>query len=164
MGAPKATLVVDGVRLVDRAVALLREAGCERILAVVRPGVDVVGAELVVNHDPDRGMRSSLALAVDAAGPDGPLVVVLVDMPGVDAAGVRAVLAAWQPGRVAAARYHERVGHPVAMAPQLWRAAIALAGPDEGARTFITAHPELVDEVAVSGDPADLDTRDDLRR
>ena len=88
MGAPKATLVVDGVRLVDRAVALLREAGCERILAVVRPGVDVVGAELVVNHDPDRGMRSSLALAVDAAGPDGPLVVVLVDMPGVDAAGV----------------------------------------------------------------------------
>jgi molybdenum cofactor cytidylyltransferase/nicotine blue oxidoreductase len=50
------------------------------------------------------------------------------------------------------------------MAPDLWRAALDLAGPDEGARAFLAAHPDLVDEVAVDGDPADLDTTDDLNR
>jgi molybdenum cofactor cytidylyltransferase/nicotine blue oxidoreductase len=50
------------------------------------------------------------------------------------------------------------------MAPPLWQEALAQAGPDEGARRFLQAHPELVDEVAVPGDPADLDTPADLRR
>jgi molybdenum cofactor cytidylyltransferase/nicotine blue oxidoreductase len=45
-----------------------------------------------------------------------------------------------------------------------WRAALDAAGPDEGARAYLAAHPDLVDDVAVHGDPSDLDTPDDLRR
>ncbi|HZC70024.1 MAG TPA: NTP transferase domain-containing protein [Jatrophihabitans sp.] len=166
MGGPKAELVVDGVRLLDRAVAAARDAGCAPVIAVVRAGTEVAGARLVVNPDPERGMRSSLTLAVDAIDPADAdaLAVVLVDTPGVTAQAIRAVMTAWQPGRIAIGRYATGRGHPTVMSADLWRAALEVAGPDEGARAFLGAHPELVDDVPVSGDPADLDTSDDLAR
>ena len=162
MGGPKAELVIDGARLLDRSVAALREAGCAPVYAVVRAGTNVVGAVAVVNPDPDRGMRSSLVLAVEAAGEATALAVLLVDNPGISAGAIRAVAAAWSPGRIAVGRYGTGRGHPTVMSPELWRAALDLAGPDEGARAFLAVHPDLVDEVVVPGDPADLDTRDDL--
>jgi CTP:molybdopterin cytidylyltransferase MocA len=165
MGAPKAVLQIDGARLVDRAVGALREGGCADVCAVVRAGVDVPGARVLVNDEPGRGMRSSLALAVEAAGADADaLAVLLVDLPGVSTDAIRAVVTAWQPGRIAVATYQGRPGHPTVMAPQLWRAALELAGPDEGARTYLAAHPDLVDQIAVEGDPSDLDTPEDLSR
>jgi CTP:molybdopterin cytidylyltransferase MocA len=164
MGAPKALLVVDGVRLLDRAVGAAREAGCDPVFAVVRAGMTAAGARCVVNPEPERGMRSSLALAVEAAGDADALAVLLVDAPGVSAPAIAAVVAAWRPGRVAVARYGTRRGHPTVMAPGLWRAALAVAGADEGARAYLAAHPDLVDEVPVAGDPTDLDTPADLAR
>jgi molybdenum cofactor cytidylyltransferase/nicotine blue oxidoreductase len=164
MGGPKAELVIDGVRLLDRAVALARDAGCGPVLAVVREPIPVAGAIAVVNSKPDRGMRSSLALAVDTAGTAEALAVLLVDMPGATAEGVRAVAQAWRPGRISVGRYGAVRGHPIVMAPTLWRAALELAGPDEGARAYLAAHPHLVDEVDVPGNPADLDTPEDLAR
>ncbi len=44
MGRPKAELVVAGVRLLDRAVTVLREAGCDPVVAVVRDATPVAGA------------------------------------------------------------------------------------------------------------------------
>lgn len=164
MGAPKAELVVAGTRLVDRAVRAARDAGCDPVIAVVRTSMSVPGAVTVVNPDPERGMRSSLALAVEAAGSAEALAVLLVDVPGITAEALRAVAAAWAPGRIAVGRYANRRGHPAVMAPDQWRAALDLAGPDEGARAYLAAHPEHVDEVEVPGDPADLDTPDDLAR
>jgi CTP:molybdopterin cytidylyltransferase MocA len=164
MGTPKGELVVGGERLIDRAVGLLAAAGCADLLAVTRPGVVVAGARVVVNPDPDRGMRSSLALAVDAAADADALAVLLVDLPGITVDAARSVIDAWRPGRIAAACYGGRRGHPTVMAPVLWREAVALAGPDEGARALLAARGELVDEVAVDGDPTDLDSPADVRR
>lgn len=164
MGRPKAELVVAGQRLLDRAVAALRDGGCLPVIAVVRQGTAVTGADAVVNPDPDRGMRSSLELAVAAADGADALAVLLVDTPGIGTDAVRAVVAAWRPGRIAIGRYGARRGHPTVMSPAQWRAALESAGPDEGARALLGAHPELVDEVPVAGDAADLDTPDDLAR
>jgi CTP:molybdopterin cytidylyltransferase MocA len=172
MGTPKGTLVVDGTRLLDRAVNAARAAGCARVIAVVRAGTSVPGAEAVVNPDPDQGMRGSLGLAVAAAvtaaadvpGPPDAIAVLLVDVPGIGADAIHAVVAAWRPGRICVGRYGDRRAHPIVMAPTLWREAIAVAGPDEGARRFLAVRPDLVDEVVVPGDPADLDTPEDLRR
>ena len=166
MGEPKAELRVAGERLLDRAVRTLHAAGADPVWAVVRAGVEVAGARVVVNPDPARGMRSSLALAVDAAERAGvdALAVVLVDVPGTSATGVAAVLAAWRPGRVAVGAYAGRRGHPTVMAAASWHQALDVAGPDEGARAYLAAHPDLVDEIAVGGDPTDLDTRAELRR
>jgi molybdenum cofactor cytidylyltransferase/nicotine blue oxidoreductase len=164
MGEPKATLVVDGSRLVDRAVGVLRTAGCEPVYAVTRAGVDVPGAVAIVNPEPDRGQRSSLELAVGAAASAEALAVVLVDVPGLRAEAVRNVIDAWRPGRIAVGTSEGRRAHPIVMAPDLWRLAVDLAGPDEGARGLLRGRPDLVDEVPVESDPTDLDTPDDLRR
>ena len=164
MGRPKADLIVGGERLLERAVHAARIAGCDPVYAVVRAGVAVADAVLLANPDPDRGMRSSLALAVDAAADADALAVLLVDAPGIGADAVGAVCAAWRPGRVAVGRYAGRQAHPTVMAPALWREALVQAGPDEGARALLAARPELVDVVDVPGDPTDLDTPDDLTR
>ena len=164
MGSPKADLVLDGARLVDRAVLALREGGCQPLFAVVRAGTAVPGAQAVINPAPRRGQRSSLELAVRAAVDADALAVLLVDAPGIGPAAVAATVDAWTPGRIAMATYAGRRGHPIVMAPALWRAALDLAGPDEGARALLRARPDLVDEVAVAGDPTDLDTPDDVAR
>src|SRR5690348_10008318 len=130
MGTPKAELTLAGERLVDRAVRALTDGGCTDVLAVTRPGVDVPGARVAVNTDPERGMRSSLELAVAAAGDADLLVVVLVDLPGLMPDAVRAVIDGWRPGRIVTARYAARPGgtgrrgHPIAMSPALWREAL----------------------------------------
>ena len=136
------------------------------MIAVIRDGVDVPGATTVVNPDPDRGMRSSLDLAVAAAGslPLDALAVALVDMPGMGSDAVRSVLAGWRPGRIAVADYLGRRGHPIVMGLDDWRMALASAGPDEGARVLISAQSDRVDLIAVDGDPSDLDTVADLTR
>jgi len=164
MRTPKATLVLNGVRLVDLAVSALGGGGCSPVFAVVRADVEVPGATLVVNPDPDRGMASSLELAVDAAAQAGAaaLLVTLVDMPGIDAASVLAVREAYLPERIAMAAFGDRAGHPVAMSLERWREALAMAGADEGARALLAARQELIDLVPVTGDPSDLDTPEQL--
>lgn len=163
MGEPKATLLVGGQRLLDRAVAALRAGGCDPVYAVVRAGVSVAGAVAIVNPEPELGQRSSLELAVAAAGGADALAVVLVDVPGLTSSAVRAVVDAWRPGRIAVAAARGVRTHPTVMALPLWRAALDVAGADEGARALLASRPELVDEVAVASDPTDLDTPDDLR-
>lgn len=164
MGRPKAELIVAGERLLDHAVRVLAEGGCDPVSAIVRAGVAAPGTNTVVNPDPGRGMRSSLDLAVAAAGDADALAVLLVDVPGVTADAVRAVLAGWRAGRIAVGSYGGRRGHPTVAAPDVWRAALALAGPDEGARALLASRPDLVDEIEVAGDPTDLDTPEDLAR
>jgi molybdenum cofactor cytidylyltransferase/nicotine blue oxidoreductase len=154
MGQPKADLIVDGERLIDRAVQVLRAGGCDEVVAVVRDGVVCPDARVVVNPEPERGMGSSLRLAL-AAATGLRAVILLVDTPG-----VRAVLAADSP--VVVATYRGRRGHPVAVDRSWWDEVAERAEGDRGARPFLAAHPELVQEVECPGDPSDLDTAADL--
>jgi CTP:molybdopterin cytidylyltransferase MocA len=159
LGRPKAELIMAGERLLDRAVRVLREGGCSEVVAVVRPGVELSGAIVVVNPEPDRGMGSSLRLGLGAASGER-AAVVLVDTPGLTADAVRRVVGVAAP--VAVATYAGRRGHPVVIERRLWTEVAALAEGDEGARPFLRAHPGLVTEVACSGDPSDIDTPQDL--
>lgn len=165
MGVPKAALVVSGARLLDRSVGALAGAGCAPVVAVVRAGTSAPEpARAVVNPEPERGMRSSLQLGVDAAAAAEAIAVLLVDTPGIGVDAVRAVLRGWAPGRIAVGRYAGRRGHPTVMSPALWQEALLLAAPDEGARALLAARADLVDEIDVPGRPDDLDTPDDLAR
>jgi CTP:molybdopterin cytidylyltransferase MocA len=162
MGTPKSELIVDGVRLLDRAVDALRKAGCDPVIAVVREQTHRVDGQLVVNSEPERGMRSSLALAVAAAAEHDALAVILVDVPGIGADAIRTVIDAWQPGRIAIGRIGTRRTHPTVMADALWVEALQHAGPDEGARALMAERGDLIDEVDVQGNADDLDTPEDL--
>lgn len=164
MGAPKADLVVGGERLIEQAVRALVDGGCEPVYAVVRDEATVTDAITVINQDADSGMRSSLLLGIAVARKAEALAVHLADLPGIGADAVRAVVAAWTPGRVAVGRVGERRVHPIVMAPAQWQEAVEIAGPDEGARRYLGAHQELITEIDIAGSAQDLDTPEDLAR
>ncbi len=64
-GEPKAPLEVDGERLVDRSVRVLREGGCDPIFVILGAWEGSVDDALViVNHGWEEGMGSSLRIAL----------------------------------------------------------------------------------------------------
>jgi CTP:molybdopterin cytidylyltransferase MocA len=158
-GGPKAPLVVDGERLVDRAVRVLRDGSCDQVIVVLGAWVgDVPGASVVVNPDWASGLASSLRAGLQAAEghPDCDRVLVtLVDLPGLTAAAVQRV--ADSGGELAAAASGGRRGHPVALGRAHWAALMREASGDQGARGYLAAHGVALVEVGDVASGGDLD-------
>jgi CTP:molybdopterin cytidylyltransferase MocA len=171
-GGPKAVAVLEGERLVDRAVRTLHDGGCSPVLVVQgAAALAPVDAELVTNPLWAQGMGSSLraglsALAdrTDVAG----AVLLLVDTPWVAAEAVRRVVAAQEASGAPAvqATYDGVPGHPVLLARSTWAESATLATGDQGARGWLRRHRDQVTLVDCSGigDPHDVDRPDDLHR
>lgn len=165
MGAPKATLEIDGERLVDRAVSTFRKAGCAEIFVVLGAWVGAVeGATTIVNEQWREGMGSSLRvglahistlLEVEA------VVVSLVDLPGLTVEAVGKILV--EPGELVVGTYEGKPGHPVKFSRVHWQGIMAMATGDTGARNYL-AHACDVHYVELHGlaDGKDVDTREDL--
>lgn len=166
-GRPKALVELDGERLVDRAVRVLREGGCEPVYVVSGAAtVQVPGATTVVNDDWATGMASSLRAGFAALPASADAVVIsLVDQPGIGSDVVtRLVRRLLEGHQLVVATYGGRPRNPVGVVRQLWAAASASAVGDEGLRPFIRAHPDQVDavECADIAHPTDIDTPEDL--
>jgi CTP:molybdopterin cytidylyltransferase MocA len=168
-GGPKAPYVLDGVRLVDRAVALLRDAGCDPVLVVLGAWVgDVPDAVVVVNDEWPSGMGSSLRAGLAALSPYDEVdraVVTLVDLPGLTVPAVTRLLDATTPPRddparevLAATTYDGVRGHPVLLGRAHWDGVREAANGDQGARTYLAAHERTLTLVEV----ADVATGTDL--
>ncbi len=174
MGQPKALVTVRGRPLLAHPLDAALSADVDDVILVLGPdhrlvqaGVDTSGARVVVNPAPDRGLSSSLAIGVDAAGAEVDRVCVLLgDQPNVDGRLIRRLL-----------RLHERSGRPAAavcaggvvMPPAVISGVfIAMArdgAGDVGLRGALRAHPELVAVLAVAGRAVqDVDTMEDLDR
>lgn len=158
-GGPKAPYLLDGERLVDRAVRVLRAGGCDPVLVVLGAWTDdVPDAELVDNPQWATGMGSSLrcGLAALTGRPDLDRVVVsLVDLPGLTAAAVRRVVDC--PASLASATYDGHRGHPVLLAREHWAGAAASAVGDSGARGYLAEHDVALVEVGDVASGTDLD-------
>lgn len=76
-GGPKALASIDGVRLVDRAVAALRTAGCDPVI-VMAGSLDLTVEGAVVLADPGAGPLRALAVAAHHLG-SGELVALACD-------------------------------------------------------------------------------------
>lgn len=169
-GAPKALVELDGERLVDRAVRVLREGGITATYVVQGAAVlDVAEAEVLENPDWSDGMGSSLRVGLRALPSDVHAVVVApVDQPGLTAAAIGRVLVAavgdLQQALVVAT-YAGRRGHPVLLGRRHWAGVAGTAVGEMGARDYLGTRSDVVE--VECGDVAsgiDVDEPQDLDR
>ncbi len=169
LGRPKALVVVGGLTLASRGVAVLRDGGAAPLIVVTGAAdVDIPGAATVHNPRWRTGMGSSLSAGLKAVPADcTAAVVALADQPLVGAESVRRLIGAHRAGAsVAVAAYDGKPRNPVLIAREYWPQAIELAVGDVGARPFLRARSELVTlvECGDTGRPDDIDTTADLAR
>jgi CTP:molybdopterin cytidylyltransferase MocA len=182
-GQPKALVELDGQTLAERGVNLLRSGGARPVLIVTGAvPIEIDGAHAVYNPEWRTGMGSSLRAALQAlariittpASAIGTgtvsisaVVVALADQPLIGPEAVARLIAAYRDGAsVVVATYDGQPRNPVLLAREYWAEVIATATGDQGARTFLRAHPDLVTlvECGDTGRPDDIDTPADLAR
>ncbi len=114
---------------------------------------------------PEAGRAESLAAGL-CAMPPGPVVVLLGDEPGIRAADIRALAAAWDQGLadMARIRYEDRSGHPVLLGPAARRRAQELEGDGSIWEALCQDGFEAIEVAADHLAPIDVDSPADLRR
>ena len=177
MGSPKAFLRLEGGTFLERAVGALRGGGCDAVVVVTGPGghppareiaevAAELGAAVAVNAEIGSEQIDSLRAGLHGLGGEAEAAVVLpVDVPGVDAGLVRAVIGAFRSTSAPVVQPYDghRHGHPVLFARALWPELLHGELPD-GARTVVHAHLHERAEVRVARLHADVDTPYDYRR
>jgi molybdenum cofactor cytidylyltransferase len=120
------------------------------------------GIRLVPNRDWERGQAGSVqaGIAYARTAGHGAVVIGLADQPLVPPSAWRAVAGGDRP--LVVATYAGRRGNPVRVAAGVWD--LLPVDGDVGGRALMAARPDLVGEVACDGDPADVDTLEDLER
>jgi len=157
---------VKGKPLVRHAVDAAREAGFDEVIVVEGAVelVDVLPDDVTVlrNDSWEQGMATSLHAAIRYAEMrrHHAVVVGLGDQPAVEPATWVALREA--ESDLASAEFRGDWRPPVRLASAMW-ASLPVSG-DEGARALLRQRPEMVESVPCQGDPADVDTVEDLRR
>jgi CTP:molybdopterin cytidylyltransferase MocA len=174
-GGGKLLAPYRGRPLIEATLANLADAPVDEKLVVLgadaqrlRKVCEPYGFKVVENPGWARGMSTSVRAGLQSLGPEArAAVVLLADQPLVGAGAVERLVAAFEAGaRVAVATYGGKPRNPVLFSREVWPLLMTELSGDEGARPFLRRHPELVTRVPCDGvgDPADVDTVEDLRR
>ena len=175
-GGRKLLAPIDGEPLLDRTIRSLLEGGVSEVIVVV--GTDARAAlerdvnalndprvRPVENHDPARGMFSSIQDGARTANGDA-LVVLPGDMPFVRPETVRLLLDRFQlEDGIVSPRFNGKRGHPVVM-PIAIRDEIIAAPVEWNLHEVLKRHPDRRVDVDVddAGIVRDVDTPEDLER
>lgn len=165
-GADKAALTIDGVTLLDRALAAVR--GARRCVVVGPPSLSC--RVPVVQEQPTyAGPAAGLAAGLEALGenPASAVVVLACDLADAENA-VAALLTAWPPSDGADGLCLSYEGRPQWLAAIYRRAAldaaVAALGDPAGRPIRALVAPLALHEVAAGTAAADVDTWEDLGR
>ncbi len=173
-GGGKLLAPYRGRPLIESSLANLIGAPVDEMLVVVGddaerllPAVEPYGVRVVENPEWEEGQSTSVRAGLLALGPEvGAAVVLLADQPLVGPGAVGRLVAAFEEGaEVAVATYGGERRNPVLFSREVWPLLLRELTGDEGARNVMRRHPDLVREVPCDdvGDPADVDTPQDLR-
>ncbi len=172
LGRPKQLLPFGSGTLLGHVLDVARACSFDQTLCVVGgggaavlSGVGFEGVEVVSNPAYGEGCSSSIAAAVgrvdDACDV---LVLMLGDQPGVTAATVSALLAGRGDAALAACRYSDGRGHPMAFGRSVFGELASLHG-DKGVWKLLDRAGDAVVDVPVPGPvPLDVDTWEDYER
>ena len=171
----KLLVKLGGRPIIEAVLHNLREAPVDEAIVVVGADAERLcevckryGVRIVDNDEWERGQSTSVLAGLRACGAEARAAVVLLgDQPLVGARAVERLVAAFEAGaRVAVATYGGEPRNPVLFSREVWPLLMTELSGDEGARPFLRRHPELVVRVPCDrvGDPADVDTVEDLRR
>jgi molybdenum cofactor cytidylyltransferase len=157
----------DGRTVVEHSYAAMAADTTDELI-VVTGAVELPelpGAHLPHNARWAVGQSTSVWEAIDLADAleCDAIVVGLGDQPGITAADWAAVRAAMHAGaQIAVATYGGKRRNPVGLARSVW--PLLPTNADEGARSVMQRHPELVIEVPCTGNSEDIDSVEDLLR
>jgi molybdenum cofactor cytidylyltransferase len=171
LGRPKQLLPYGDGTLLDHVVRVARECRFDQtIVAIgghadeVRSAIDLSGTEVVVNEEYGEGCSSSIAAALAVVDPRCDLLVLMLgDQPGVTAETVAALRTGAGGASLAACRYDDGRGHPLAFARDTFAALADLHG-DKGVWRLLDERAADVADVPIAGAiPRDVDTAEDYR-
>jgi CTP:molybdopterin cytidylyltransferase MocA len=172
-GGGKLLAKLGGRPIIEAVFDNLGKAPVDEIIAIVgadakrlREVCERYGVKTVANEEWERGQSTSVLAGLRACGGEA-AVILLGDQPFIGAEAVDRLVAAFAEGaKVAVATYEGKRRNPVLFSREVWPLLEAELAGDEGARSVLRRHPELVVEVPCEGvgDPTDVDTREDLRR
>lgn len=117
--------------------------------------------DVLVNPNPENGMASSLAIALDWGSSlrCDAIVIGLGDQPSIGSnAWQRVADAPFSP--ITVATYQGRRRNPVRLSRDVFE--LMPRNGDEGARALFNVYPSMVEEVECDGEPFDIDTAEDL--
>jgi molybdenum cofactor cytidylyltransferase len=169
LGQPKQLLPYGSVPLLGHVLDTARACRFDQLLCVVggaaaevRSGVDFSGIEVVENVAYGEGCSSSIAAALGVVDRRSEvLVLMLGDQPGVRASTVVSLVAGRGNAPLAACRYSDGRGHPLAFARPMFGELAALHG-DRGVWKLMERFAASVVDVAIDGAvPPDVDTWED---
>jgi CTP:molybdopterin cytidylyltransferase MocA len=174
-GGGKLLAKLNGLPLLEHVLIALEKSPVDETVVVVgddaqrlREICEPYGVRVVENRDWTEGQSTSGRTGLQALGPGArAAVVLLADQPLVRAGGVKRLVGAFEKGaKAAVATYGGKPRNPVLFSREVWPLLMTELSGDEGARPFLRRHPELVTRVPCDGvgDPADVDTAEDLRR
>jgi molybdenum cofactor cytidylyltransferase len=99
LGQPKQLLRIDGETLLHRVVRLARSTNPAALVVVLAPDANAIAEALgdqaltmVINPEPQRGMRSSLEVAAPLVAGCAHVLVIACDQPALEAAHLHALL------------------------------------------------------------------------
>jgi molybdenum cofactor cytidylyltransferase len=156
----------DGRSVVEHSFAAMATGSSGARLVVVSGAVELpslAGATVLHNPRWSDGQSTSLWVAVDfAQSLDCEAIVVgLADQPGIGAAAwTRLRVAMTNGATIAVGTYGGQRRNPVGLARSIW--PLLPTNADEGARSIMRAHPDLVTEVPCTGNSEDIDSVEDL--
>jgi molybdenum cofactor cytidylyltransferase len=166
LGRPKQLLPFGPATLLDHTLSTARHCRFRQLLVAiggaaddVRAGVDLSGAEVVVNDGYQAGCSSSIAVAMAAIDRRADLLVLLLgDQPGVTSETVAALVAGRGDAALAVCRYDDGLGHPFCFSRDLFETLQGLHG-DKAVWKLVAAGGDAVAKVHVEGPvPIDVDT------